>query len=91
MSSTRKAFRELERKSIAVLTAAGYVCSHVGIDSFNIIGIGRSDIVLVQTAANEWPDAKQLRGMKALTVPRNAKKLVHLWKNYARIPEVKEV
>jgi hypothetical protein len=87
-----KAFREIQRKSSEVLKAAGYICSGLP-DSqlFNLVAFCSSDIVLVQLAIGEWPDADKLRAIKSFPAPRNTRKLVHRWRSYARTPDVREV
>jgi hypothetical protein len=81
----------LEKKSLELLAAAGYESSRASLGAFHVVGIGRTDIVLVHLCANRWPDAKQSHALQSLPAPRNAKKLIHLWRGYARIPEVKEI
>ena len=91
-SLPRKAFRELERKSIAVLKAAGYSCDTLSSKNlFNVMGTSPSEFVLIQIVTEDWPDNDGLKAIKSYPAPRNARKLIHLWRTYARTPDVREV
>lgn len=82
-----------ERRSMALLEAAGYVCTKAGasLGVFDVIGIGSKDIVLVQTKSNRWPDSIEMEAIKNFIAPHNAKKLVHRWRDRQRLPDVREL
>lgn len=82
-----------ERKSREILEAAGYLCMKAGasLGVFDIIGIGRTDIILCQVKTRDWPGSVETENIKNFPAPRNARKLVHRWRNYARVPDVKEI
>lgn len=82
-----------ERKSITLLEAAGYNCMKSGasLGAFDVIGIGSQDIVLLQIKANRWPGELEMEALRLFPAPSNARKLVHRWKDYARIPDVREL
>jgi len=87
-----RTLRALQQKSIGALKAAGYVCSPAPkLSPFEVVAFCASDVVLVQLAINDWPDAEELKAMKLFPAPRNTRKLIHLWRKYARTPDIKEI
>lgn len=82
-----------ERKSMALLEAAGYVCTKAGasLGAWDVIGIGSNDFVLLQVKSNEWPRSGEMETLKNFVAPHNAKKLVHRWRDRQRIPDVREL
>ena len=46
-----------ERRTMALLEAAGYSCTRSGgsFGAFDVIGIGSADVVLVQVKTRDWP------------------------------------
>lgn len=82
-----------ERKSIKLLETAGYTCTKAGgsLGVFDIIGIGSQDIVLLQVKSNQFPGTAEMEAIRGFTAPSNCRKLVHRWRDYARMPDVKEV
>lgn len=92
MNTKRKGNRN-EHRSMAILEAAGYNCTRAAasLGTFDIIGIGSTDIVLVQVKTRDWPGVAEMEGIKLFPVPENARKLVHRWRHRQRVPDVKEV
>lgn len=92
MNTKQKGTRN-EHRSMAILEAAGYACSRsaASLGAFDIIGIGSTDIVLVQVKTRDWPGAAEMETIKAFAAPANARKLVHRWRDRQRIPDVKEL
>lgn len=86
--------RRREYKSMEILEAAGYSCfrmagSH-GI--FDIIGIGSSDVLLVQVKSDTRKiDEVDLEQMREFPAPENCKKLVHTWTARKGLPHVREL
>jgi len=82
-----------ERKSIRYFEAAGYVCMKAGasLGVFDIIGIGSNDIILCQVKSNRWCSSVEVEGMKLFKAPPNARKIIHRWDDYARIPKIQEI
>lgn len=82
-----------ERRSMALLEAAGYQCTKAGgsLGVFDIIGIGSQDIVLLQAKSNQWPGSAEMESIREFIAPPNARKLVHRWRDRVRIPDVREV
>jgi hypothetical protein len=92
LNTKRKGNRN-EHRSIVLLEAAGYSCcrSAASLGVFDIIGIGSTDIVLVQVKSNAWPGSAEMEAIRLLPAPPNARKLVHRWRDRQRVPDVKEV
>jgi Holliday junction resolvase len=82
-----------ERRSIALLEAAGYRCTRAAasLGAWDVIGIGKSDIVLVQVKTRDWPNAAEMELLREFPVPPNARKLIHRWRDGQRLPDVREV
>lgn len=92
MNAKRKGSRN-ERRTIALLEAAGYVCTKAGgsLGTWDVIGIGSSDFVLVQCKSNRWPSSVEMEQLTLFKAPPNARKLVHRWRDRQRLPDVREV
>lgn len=92
MNAKRKGSRN-EHRSMALLERAGYQCirSAASLGPFDVIGIGSQDMALVQVKSNRWPDEAELEGLRLFRCPTNARKLVHRWRDRARLPDIKEV
>jgi hypothetical protein len=60
-----------------LLKAAGYCCTRAAasLGVFDIVGIGLSDIGLVQCKSNEWPRAVEMESLKNFACPPSCKKL----------------
>lgn len=92
MNAKRKGTRN-EHRSIQLLETAGYQCTRAAasLGAWDIIGIGSTDVVLVQTKTNRWPDAAEMETMRQFPAPPNARKLVHRWRDRERLPDVREL
>lgn len=82
-----------EHRSIAILEAAGYRCTRAAasLGEWDIIGIGSTDIVLVQVKTRDWPGAAETEMLKLFVAPTNARKLLHRWRDRQRTPDVREL
>jgi Holliday junction resolvase len=82
-----------EYKSIRLLEAAGYACTRAAasLGVFDVIGIGSTDVVLVQVKSNTWPGSLEMEAIKEFSAPPNARKLIHVWVDRQPVPKVKEV
>lgn len=56
-----------------------------------MIGIGTTDIVLVQVKTGRWPGSEEMSVLAEFSAPPNARKLVHRWMPRQRIPDVREL
>lgn len=82
-----------ELKTIRLLERAGYRCIKSGgsLGPFDVVGISATDFVLIQCKSNEPPRPAEREALQDFSCPPNCKKLIHVWKDYARLPEVREV
>lgn len=85
--------RKREYRSMRLLESLGYRCvrSAASLGTFDLVAIGPTDILLVQTKANRWPSPEEIETMRLFRAPANARKIVHVWKDHARAPMVKEI
>ena len=92
MNAKRKGTRN-EHRSMQLLEAAGYACTRAAasLGVFDIVGIGPSDIVLVQCKTRDWPGAAEMETIRDFPCPPNCKKLVHRYRDGVRLPDVKTV
>lgn len=92
MNAKRKGSRA-EHRTMQLLEASGYSCTRAAasLGVFDIIGIGATDIVLVQVKSNQWPRSEEIEAIKLFRAPANAKKLIHRWRDRVRLPDVKEL
>ena len=92
MKAKRKGTRN-EHRTMALLEAAGYSCTRSGgsLGVFDVVGIGTTDIVLVQVKTRDWPGSIEMEQLKSLPCPLNCRRLVHRWRDRVRVPDVKEL
>lgn len=92
MNAKRKGTRN-ERRSMALLEASGYSCTRAAasLGIFDVIGIGQTDVILLQVKTRDWPSAAELEQIKLFRCPPNTKKLIHRWRDRARLPSVREI
>lgn len=92
MNVKRKGTRN-EHRSIRLLECAGYLCTRAAasLGAWDIIGIGPTDIVLVQVKTRDWPGSVEMETLRGFPAPPNCKKLLHRWRDRQRVPDVKEL
>ena len=76
-----------------LLEAAGYRCTRSGasLGVFDIIGVGSTDVVLVQVKTRDWPGSVEMETLRLFSAPANARKLIHRWRDRQRLPDVQEL
>ena len=92
VSNVRQGARA-EMRSIAVLEADGYVCTRSAGSRgvWDLIGIRRTDVVLVQVKTRRWPKSVELRKMREFQCPAGVRRLIHRWRSGQIEPDVKAV
>jgi hypothetical protein len=82
-----------ERRSRLLLEADGYAVTRAdgSLGTFDLIGIGPSDIVLCQVKTRDWPGTTEIATIRAFRTPRNARKVLHRWRDGASAPDVRVV
>ena len=91
--NTKKKGARREHDTMALLESLGYRCtrSSASLGEWDVIGIGTTDIVLVQVKTNEWPGSWEMRILEEYRVPPNVRKLVHRWRDGQHLPDVREL
>jgi len=92
MNAKRKGAKN-EHRSMELLEASGYNCTRAAasLGVFDIVGIGPSDIVLVQTKSNDWPGSVEMEAIRNFPCPQLCKKLIHRWRDRQHTPDVRVV
>ena len=82
-----------EYKTMRLLEAAGYQCcrSAASLGSWDIIGVGSTDVVLIQVKSNCWPGSVEMETLRSFVAPPGCRKLVHRWRDHQRQPDVREL
>lgn len=85
--------RANEYKTMGILEAVGYNCfrsagSH---GPFDVIGISKRGIILVQVKTNGQPSPADMETMRDFPAPSNATKLVYCFNTGTRLPVVREI
>jgi hypothetical protein len=93
IKNTKKKGSKNERRSMKIYEALGYSCTKSGasLGIFDLVCIGPTDFVLVQTKSNQWPGTLEMEQIKLFKCPPNCRKIIHRWKDYQRLPDMKEV
>jgi hypothetical protein len=82
-----------EHKSRRLLEAAGYrmVRSGGSLGEWDLVGCSTTGWVVVQVKTNRSPGALERRALAEWPAPPGTLKLIHVWRDYRRTPEVEEV
>lgn len=83
-----------ELRTVRHLEALGYRCTKAGgsLGVWDIIAIGTAETLLVQVKSNRVPAPKERKAMREFAVPPHChKRLLYVWHDYQRIPEIAEV
>jgi len=93
MKNAKRKGTQREHRSISLLEAAGYACmrSAASLGCWDIIGIGSTDIVLCQVKSRDFPGTAEMEVLRDFPAPPNCRKLVHRWRDYQRMPDVREL
>jgi Holliday junction resolvase len=92
MNRKQKGNRQ-EHRTMKLLETAGYQCTRAAgsLGAWDVIGIGPTDVVLVQVKSNEWPRSAEMETLRSFSVPPNTKRLIHRWRDRMRTPDVREL
>jgi Holliday junction resolvase len=85
--------RRTEERSIKILKADGYTVTRSAGSRgvWDLIGIRRTDVVLVQVKMRRWPKSKELRRMREFVCPKGVRRLIHRWRAGQIEPDVRVV
>lgn len=92
IKAKRKGARN-EHKSRRLLEAAGYSVTRAAasLGLFDLIAIGAAGVLLVQVKSNSWPGRTEMERLRSFLTPPGCRKEVHRWRDWARLPDVREV
>lgn len=92
MNTAAKGSRN-ERRSIAILEAAGYACTRAAasLGAWDVIGIGSTDVVLCQVKSRDWPGSIEMETLREFRAPSQCRKLIHRWRDRQGTPDVREL
>lgn len=92
MNRKRKGTR-LERRSIKLLEATGYLCirSAASLGPIDVAAVNRFGIRLIQVKANAWPGPVEREGLRQMAqgLPDNTTVECWRWNDNAREPIIK--
>jgi Holliday junction resolvase len=93
MKNAKKKGSHREHRSMALLEAQGYRCTRAAasLGVWDIIGVGATDLVLVQVKSRDWPGRVEMATLQAFPAPPNARRLVHRWQDHQRAPDIREL
>ena len=82
-----------ERRTMRLLESAGYSCTRAAasLGAWDVIGVGSTDVVLVQVKTRDWPGAAEMETLQNFVTPPSCRKLVHRWRDRQRLPDVREL
>lgn len=85
--------RRAEHKSMGMLQAEGYRCirSAASKGEWDLVAVRAKDIALVQVKVRDWPDLVEMVRLEKFPCPPGTRKLVHRWRDRARVPDVREL
>jgi len=85
----------LEQKTIAKLSAAGYLCirSAGSQGPFDVLALSPLGIRCIQVKSNDWPRPEEREGLRmaAMGLPSNARIECWRWNDNAREPIIKRL
>jgi Holliday junction resolvase-like predicted endonuclease len=92
MKAKRKGTRQ-EHRTMALLEAAGYRCIRSGgsLGEWDVVALGPLDVVLVQVKSNRNPGSLELAALRDSCAWPHVRRLIHVWRNYRRTPDVTEL
>lgn len=75
---------------MALLEAAGYRCLRSGgsLGEWDVVGIGPQDVVLCQVKSNRGPGTLERLALQESCPYPHVRRLIHVWRDYKRTPEV---
>lgn len=82
-----------EHKTMKLLESLGYRCTRAAasLGVWDVIGIGATDVVVVQVKTTNWPRPAEMEGMREFHTPHNVRKLIHRWRKFQRQPDVRDI
>jgi Holliday junction resolvase len=82
-----------EHRSMRLLESGGYAVTRAAasLGAGDIIGVGSTDVVLVQCKSNAWASTIEMETLRSFVAPPNCRRLIHRWRDRQRVPDVREL
>jgi Holliday junction resolvase len=82
-----------EHRSRRLLKTAGYAETRAAgsLGAWDLIGVSAADMVLCQVKSNRGPAPAKHEALKLFSCPSNCKRLIHVWHDRQRWPEVRDL
>ena len=82
-----------ELRAMRLFEESGYQCTKAGgsFGVFDFIALGPVDGVAVQVKSNKWPSRDEMKRIVDFVVPPGFRKLVIRWRDYQKLPDVREL
>ena len=82
-----------EHRSILLLESAGHACTRVAasLGIFDVIGTRPTDVVPVPCKTRDWPGLVEMEATRNFQCLPLCKKIIHLWRDRARLPDVRTI
>ena len=92
IQAKRKGARN-EHRSRRLLEAAGYCVTRAAgsLGAWGLVGVSATDTVLVQVKSNRAPSPVERETLAGFACPANCKRLIHVWRDRQKWPEVMEL
>jgi hypothetical protein len=90
VNTKRKGSRNAHRSRL-LLEDLGYQYTRAAasLGTWDIIGIGATDVVLAQVKSNQWPGSGEMQSLRNFLLPANCQKMVHRWRDHCVLPDIK--
>jgi Holliday junction resolvase len=90
MNTAAKGHRN-EHRSKRILETAGYAVTRAAgsLGAWDLVGVSATDVVPVQCESNRPPSLAEREALTLFLSPSNCKRLVHVWHDRQRWPEVR--
>lgn len=90
MNRSQKFHRDINR-SMAILTAAGYQCSHSSVEPWDVIAVSSNDFIVLKVSDRLPPLPCERFKIDSFVCPPNTRRLVHHWPRRSKLPTVMEI
>jgi Holliday junction resolvase len=90
LKNTKQKGSRNERRSRDLYLAQGYYVVKAGasLGMWDLVCLGTDGVVLIQVKSNRMPPRQEMDVLRAFVAPSYCKKLVHVWRDFAREPDV---
>jgi hypothetical protein len=61
---------------------------HGSLGEWDLVGLGPTDVVLVQVKTRDWPGTRERAVLADFPVPPMTRKICHRWRDRQRFPDV---